>query len=156
MNGHRAEMETGGNLTKGLGYLAATVMSDVEAQNEKGETRLHRAVTRGAGDLRKAMLLLEHGADLEARDINGETALLKAGRFHLPLTLALLEKGADIEARDNTGETVLHKAAMWCLPTTEALIRLGANTSVKNTTGKTPLQKAKEVGNVRHSLLSWI
>ena len=59
-------------------------------------------------------VLLEAGADLEARDGNGRTALHSAsaaieGREAVEF---LLHAGADLEARDGSGRTALHIAAL--------------------------------------------
>jgi ankyrin repeat protein len=61
--------------------------------------------------------LLEKGANVEARDIYGQTALHKAtneyqqqGKCVLMVRL-LLEKGADVKAKDKDGDMALHKAS---------------------------------------------
>jgi uncharacterized protein len=72
-----------------------------------------------------AELLLTHGADIEAKDIEGRTALrwaaekiLAAGKWgtywaerttvaRAPTAKLLLEKGADVDATDNNGRTAL-------------------------------------------------
>jgi ankyrin repeat protein len=57
-------------------------------------------------------LLLEKGADVNARTDNGETALQCAATYAHEITVKLLlEKGADFNARTKYGETALHKAA---------------------------------------------
>ena len=57
-------------------------------------------------------LLLETGADLEAKDICGETPLIRAARNgHEAVVKLLLEEGAKLEARDICGETPLIWAA---------------------------------------------
>ena len=60
------------------------------------------------GDLEMVQLLLENGANIEARDQRGETALMMAIRKDdLEMVQLLLEHGANIEARDQRGETAL-------------------------------------------------
>ena len=55
--------------------------------------------------------LLEHGADINARNQDGSTPLLVAS-FHgaLEVVSLLLERGADVEARRNDGKTALQLA----------------------------------------------
>ncbi|XP_078699981.1 uncharacterized protein LOC144926827 [Branchiostoma floridae x Branchiostoma belcheri] len=49
-------------------------------------------------------LLIQHGADLEARDRNGQTALHRASRDgHTGVVELLIQHGADLEAMDRFG-----------------------------------------------------
>lgn len=57
-------------------------------------------------------LLVSNGADVDARDDKGATALalaVKSGR--LGCVAALLERGADVSSEDHRGDTPLHHAA---------------------------------------------
>lgn len=131
------------------------------------ETRLHRAsVHCGAAEL-----LLRFGAQLEAQDRHGQTALhhsIRAGWGNSPVwrpdpTTSIREvirllygRGADINARDHNGNTPLHKACHQELafqpgqelphePTesiVELLIELGADCTATNGKGETPLHVA--------------
>jgi ankyrin repeat protein len=57
-------------------------------------------------------LLLEKGADLEAKDEFGRTPLSWAAEEgHEGVVKLLLEKGADLEAKDEFGQTPLSRAA---------------------------------------------
>jgi ankyrin repeat protein len=65
--------------------------------HETGETALHLAA--GEGHLEIVKLLLEHGADVNAKTAY-ETALhLAAGEGHLEIVKLLLEHGADVNAK---------------------------------------------------------
>ncbi|KAL9119292.1 MAG: hypothetical protein Q9187_004154 [Circinaria calcarea] len=60
-----------------------------------------------------AKLFIDHGADINARNCTGATAILQAsfnGRFQL--AEYLVEQGADLHVAENTGDTVVHNAVM--------------------------------------------
>jgi ankyrin repeat protein len=58
-----------------------------------------------------AKLLIEHGADTNARDSLGYTPLHWTAKYgHTETATFLLEHGADINARNNYGETPLSRA----------------------------------------------
>ena len=58
------------------------------------------------GDKEKVMELLAKGADIYAKDINGETPLhLASYKGHASLVKTLIGKGADVNAKNNEGET---------------------------------------------------
>ena len=59
-------------------------------------------------DVNHAIELIGRGADMEAGDGNGRTALVwSAGHGYVDVVAALLEKGADPEAKDDEGRTAL-------------------------------------------------
>lgn len=55
-------------------------------------------------------LLLRHGADLQARDRHGKTALHLATRHRSIVLEGLLKAGADVDVKDNDGRVALHEA----------------------------------------------
>ena len=58
-----------------------------------------------------AQLLLQYGADVNARDEHGDTLLHRAvGKFDSKSVRRLLECGADVHARDKDGKTPLRMA----------------------------------------------
>ncbi len=84
--------------------------------------------------------LVEHGANTEATDSYGRTALYRHSEvYQLEKVKLLLELGADIHTADILGNTVLHSAEH-CFEVVELLIEQGANPLAKNTMGETPLE----------------
>ena len=91
------------------------------------------------------------GADINATDQYGRTALMLAARWYnyVDCVRCLHEKGADITATDKNGDTALMFAiggyAADCIT---YLVEHGANIHVKNGEGKTALQHAKDLNNL--------
>jgi len=82
---------------------------------QSGMTALLFAVTpsrrKSASDaLTAAKLCLDHGADLDARDASGSTALHLAVATSDDLVKYLVERGARLDARDQLGRTPLDVA----------------------------------------------
>ena len=72
------------------------------------------------GHLDVVQALLAKGADVNAKDNDGATALMLASQNgHLDVVQALLAKGADVNAKANDGVTALIRpprtaTSMWC------------------------------------------
>jgi uncharacterized protein len=67
---------------------------------------LHYAVFAGREDV--ARLLMEQGADVNARSTNGSTVLMMAAREgHESLAHTLLARGADVSLRNDAGDTAM-------------------------------------------------
>jgi hypothetical protein len=111
--------------------------------NPFGKTELHKAVT--AGDMEKARVLLDKGANVNAKDKFGDTALhMAVSRGNIKLAELLLEKGADTNASDARGETPLHDAVTdGSTEMVKLLLDRGADVNAKDEDGKTPLDRAK-------------
>ena len=90
------------------------------------------------------LLLLQKGANIEARNMEGHTSLMSAAVWGRNwIVKILLDKGARIEARDNQGNTPLLLAAfLGALPGSDAieiLLERGANIEARNNAGDTAL-----------------
>ncbi|GAA6086281.1 transient receptor potential cation channel subfamily M member 7 isoform X1, partial [Tachysurus ichikawai] len=89
--------------------------------------------------------LLQHGANVHARDDGGLVSLHNACSFgHAEVVDLLLRHGADPNSRDNWNYTPLHEAAIKdkidvCI----VLLQHGAEPSVRNTDGRTALDLAE-------------
>lgn len=103
---------------------------------------LSRSKRSGASGLEVAALLIEKGADVDARDWFEQTPLHWACAHGVPQVAALLlEHGACIESRDADDCTPLHIAAAEGRPSTmELLLERGANMEARDEwLQKTPL-----------------
>jgi len=109
-------------------------------------------------------LLLETGVEVDARDDEGNTALLHAARFFIRgwqrrNGWALLEKGADVNAANRKGETALILAAtQYEADAAQLLLQKNANLNRKTKRGRTALMQSidgpKEFDNQKHGVYS--
>lgn len=109
---------------------------------------LHRATLLGRAD--EIELLLAHGANLEAVDEQGNTALHLASRGQSDApSAALIRAGANIEAVSGSGLRPLHLA---CVRNSESVARLlvahGADLEARDEEGRTPLHHAVIAGAI--------
>ncbi|MCC6003801.1 MAG: ankyrin repeat domain-containing protein [Thermofilum sp.] len=96
-------------------------------------TPLHWAAFLGHVDV--VRLLLEHGAEVNARNKYGETPLHRAAAYgRADAARLLLEHGADVNARDEYGWTPLHVAALQGrADVARLLLEHGADVNVRTT-----------------------
>ncbi|SRR5579875_1538873 len=88
--------------------LAAGANVDVTSGPTRG-TPLHQAARRGRAEV--AAALLDHRANIEARDVKGQTPLRRAVNCRqLPVVRLLMQRGADPHSEDNRRVTPLDVA----------------------------------------------
>ena len=164
-----------GNLAIGEALLSAGANCMVRDSN--GSTPLHLAVQEkltvnltfssdGPGKMtvtapnkqertdrqKLVMLLLDKGADVNAKTRGGYTPLKEA--HNAAMSLLLIQKGADVNATDDEGDTVLHTFAFMfpfsayggdkaqLMAQLKVLLIHGAKVNAKNKKGDTPLDNA--------------
>ena len=108
--------------------------------------------SKDVNDIEMAKLLVENGADVNARDSNGETALMRAAsKGNIEFIELLISKGADVNAKENTNG---HSVLMYAVSTegdiesVTVLVKNGADVNARNYDGVTALMGAVFDGNI--------
>jgi len=121
---------------------------DSDAVDDNHSTLLHRASYHG--NVEAAQLLLERGANINARNQVGQTPLhqvLNGSESQLTIQL-LLKHGADVDALDIAKSTPLHLASQYgSAKATQLLLEHGASVHLQNNEGQTPSEVASENGH---------
>ncbi|MGD0279619.1 MAG: ankyrin repeat domain-containing protein [Smithella sp.] len=103
------------------------------------------------GDINLIKRLLDNGADIEAKDKHGRTALLLAtGKGHMEIVKLLLDKGANIEQKDDLSGAVAltYAASKGHMEIVKLLIDRGANIEQKDDGGSSALMAAASKGHM--------
>ena len=130
-------------------HLAAEYPGQVNARGGREVTPMHVAARAGHANI--LALLLEHGADMDGRDIDGDTALHRASwNGKVKAGQCLLDHGADINAQNNDGWTPLYHAAYYGQAKfARMLLERGARVDAQTDTGETPLHGAVKTDNIQ-------
>jgi ankyrin repeat protein len=113
---------------------------------EINATDIHEAAANG--NLKDVKTLLDKGIDVNAKDKNGMTPLIRALKNeNKEMVELLIANGADVKVRDISGHTPLHLAAlMGYKAVLELLMAKDADVNSKNNAGGTPLHSAAWLG----------
>ena len=125
-----------------LGWILSCRVSPNVHHGRHNQTPLHYAVLNHNAESSK--LLLERGAEIEARTINNQTPLhLAATRNSTEIAQILLEHGAEIEARTLSNQTTLHSAALEnSTESAQLLLEHGPEIEARDINNQTPLHYA--------------
>ena len=124
--------------------------NQINVQDATDFTPLHLA--SGKGHIEIVEFLLNHGADINAESLLGDTPLIiaawyaKDGKYETIKTL--LEHGAKVNNKNKRGRTALHQAAMHSSKEViNLLISYGADFNAKDERQSTPLHQAAMLSN---------
>lgn len=133
--------------------------ADINKATIDGETILMGAINYHEEEVIKILLAYdEEGVrvDLNARNNNGETALIRAvENGNTDIFATLVEAGADMNIRDNNGNTVLIRASMigeeYIL---DYILDSGSDVNETNNAGETALIAASRLGH--YLVVDWL
>lgn len=126
---------------------------DFSIQEEKREEiHLEQKLisTAAEGGTETILELVESGADIDATDKHGVTAVMAATqKYNTETVKALIEQGADINIRNNNQDNVLlYAGAEGFLEIVKLAVEAGADATLTNRFGGTALIPASERGHI--------
>ena len=133
--------------------------ADINKATIDGETILMGAINYDEEEVIKILLAYDEGGvrvDLNARNNNGETALIRAvENGNTDIFTTLVEAGADMKIRDNYGNTPLIRASMigeeYIL---DYILDSGSDVNETNNAGETALIVASRLGH--YHIVEWL
>jgi ankyrin repeat domain-containing protein 50 len=131
-----------------VNHLLLTHPEEVNIQCGYLVTPLHAAYH--SGQLECVRLLLQHGADVDARNVEGEAVShLASEHGHVEVVKLLLLHGADVNARGLEDWTPLHNA-VWKghKEVVRLLLEYNPDLNAQNMAGNTPLILAARYGHI--------
>jgi len=126
------------------------VMNTTQANQSGTSMQTQLLGAAAAGDAESVQKLLAKGADIEARDANGRSALLLA-THHNKISIArmLIDAGADVNAMDNISDSpFLYAGAEGRLEILRMTLSQGADLASVNRYGGTALIPAAHHGHI--------
>lgn len=129
-----------------------TIADTADYWDNPGYSALHFACAE-MNKYRLAELLIQNGADINAKDVYSNTPLhLSVSDEHnFALSKLLIENGVSINDKNIDGQTPLHNACMYNenIKTVELLIQNGAEVNIKDNEGWTPIMYSGFYGNIQ-------
>ncbi|TVY37053.1 Serine/threonine-protein phosphatase 6 regulatory ankyrin repeat subunit B [Lachnellula subtilissima] len=114
----------------------------VDCLNRFRETPLHSAADLGYLEI--VQLLVENGANPNARSMGRIPAMFAAKIGHTKVSKYLVERGTSLTQRDMSGETLFHQAGLSNAHTFSYLLQIGCSPEVENYEGLTAVEIALE------------
>jgi len=136
------------SIVTGIAFLALACLPFAASGETMSETPLHRAAA--GDDVAAIAKLLSEGAEIDARDGAGATALLVATHGNrVAAARTLIEAGADVNAKDDIEDSpYLYAGARVHLEILKMTLSHGADLKSTNRYGGTALIPASERGHV--------
>jgi len=130
--------------------MCAGCSGDNKPQEEVMQVNKEFIAAAERGDTAEVLRLLEAGADIQAQDESGRTAVVSATYGnHVDTVEALIAKGADINIRDHMlNNVLLYAGASGYLDIVRLAVEAGADTTLTNRFGGTALIPAADRGHV--------
>ena len=158
MNAAEALLEQGADDINGMLKAAAYCgfPEIVKRAMERGATHVNDALVMAAdsdhADVVK--LLLAGGADVNARNVFGCTALVQGAGTSTGMVKLLLAGGADVNEKDADGNTALFSAVRAdAIETARTLLEHGADVNAQNNADETALFEAVRGGSIELTML---
>lgn len=137
--------------------LVAAILNDLEdikelliakGANTKEAENAYLIQAADTGDVNKVENCINIGANLEAKSMEGDTALIIASKCgHASIVKLLIEEGADINAGNIEGKTPLIMAAGYGhLDIVDILFQKGVNINAKDKFGRNAIMIAQDSG----------
>lgn len=133
--------------------LLLAANANIETQDSRGRTALHRAT--GEGKLDVVRVLLDRGATIDKKANDGATALFDSVQFgKVPILELLIERHAQVDLTDASGNTPLMVASEGNAylpnnaPMVAALLAAGAQVDSVDSRGRSALYRASSEGKV--------
>ena len=115
--------------------------SNIDVRDDKGETALHKLLSRSEIPMDILKAFLERGADVNAEDDDSERPLYEAANWGENDAVELIiSRVSDVDDENKWGRTALHAAAFAGQDkTVEILLEHGADANYKDKHNRTPL-----------------